>query len=66
MIVWINKKYDISKCVRIVNPKQVSMYLKHGARPIDIYIGYDDRTVYVFKRDEVEDLFEKWVNYELD
>ena len=41
------------------------MYIKHGVHPIDIYIGYDNKMVFIFVKEETKIIYEKWLNYEL-
>ena len=65
MIRYTNEHYDATKCARIINPVQQALYVKHGAKPIDIYCGYDSRLVLVFNKEETKELFDKWVNHEL-
>ena len=56
-----NKKYDVD-IVRIVNLKQIGVYIQNGIKPIDIY--FTDRLVFVFNKDETGELFERWKNKE--
>lgn len=65
MVRFTNDPYDTSKCVRIINPCQQAMYMKHGVYPIDIYIGYDNKMVFIFIKEETKLVYEKWLNYEL-
>lgn len=66
MVRFTDEPYDVSKCVRIVNPAQQYKYMKHGVYPIDIYPSYDGRNVFIFYRDDTKEVFDKWVNHELD
>lgn len=66
MIRFSNDRYDVTKCVRIVNPRQCAMYMKHGVMPIDFYLGREDTLVYVFVQEETKDVYTKWVNHELN
>lgn len=66
MVRFTNEPYDASKCVRIVNPVQQAMYMKQGVYPIDIYVGFDDKTVFIFLRESTKDVYKKWLNYELN
>ena len=61
MIVIDNRSDE----VKIVNQKQVFMYVKYGLQPLRLENGYDDKLVYVFSRSKNEDLFEKWRKHEL-
>lgn len=50
--------------VRILNPKQAGLYVKHGVKPIDLI--YTDALVFIFEKNEVtSDLHRKWLNREL-
>jgi hypothetical protein len=55
----------IEEVVKIVNPKQASMYIKHGVNPIKVYWGFD-RVVYEFSKEDTAELFNKWCKYELN
>ena len=56
-----NKKYDVD-VVRIVNLKQISVYIQNGVKPIDIY--FTDKLVFVFNKNETGELFDRWKNKE--
>lgn len=64
MIRFCNDRYNPATAIRIVNMQQVYFYLKHGAMPIDIYAGFDNRVVVVFDRNATQELYNKWVAYE--
>ena len=66
MVRFTDEPYDVTKCVRIINPLQQTMYMKHGVYPIDIYVGYGGKMVFIFLRDETKLVYEKWLNYELN
>lgn len=51
--------------IKLVNQRQVFLYIKNGLQPLRIECGYDDKLVYVFSRLQSEDLFKKWRNHEL-
>lgn len=51
------------KTVKIVNLDQVSKYIQHGIKPVDIQ--YTNRLVFVFDKEQTKDVFKKWRNYEL-
>lgn len=53
----------MSETIKIVNYKQISMYIKHGAKPINIF--YDRTLVFEFDREETRELYDKWCKYEL-
>lgn len=63
------KKYTPgSDTVYITNMRQAQLYMRHGAQLIDIL--YDntknDALVFVFKRSETKELYEKWNKHELE
>lgn len=65
-----NKKYSLSDVVRIVDPKQQRLYIKHMAYPVDMYVTkdlYSDDEILVmfFNKEETRDLYVKWKNHEL-
>lgn len=61
MIVIDNRSDEI----KLVNQRQVFLYVKNGLQPIRLESGYDDKLVYVFSRSESEELFELWRKHEL-
>lgn len=66
MIRFTEERYDTKACVRIVNPKQCALYMKHGVYPIDFYAGGNNTLVYVFVYEQTKELYEKWLSHELD
>lgn len=50
--------------VKIVNPKQASMYMKNGLQPIRVYWDINC-VVYEFDKELSYPLYVKWCNYEL-
>lgn len=54
----------MNNVVKIVNLKQVGLYIKNGIKPIDI--EYTDRLVFIFNKDETKEVFDKWCNYKLN
>lgn len=61
MIVIDNRSDEI----KLVNQRQVFLYIKNGIQPLRLECGYDDKLVYVFSRSETENLFELWRKHEL-
>ena len=61
MIIIDNRSDEI----KLVNQRQVYLYVKNGLQPIRLESGYDDKLVYVFSKSKSEPLFEKWRNHEL-
>lgn len=65
-----NKLYYANEAVRILDPMQAALYWANGIEPLDIYSSRDYKTnkaliVYVFKKDETKEVFDKWCNHEL-
>ena len=73
MVVESNLKprpYTLKEVCRVVDQKQKTLYVKHGAYPIDMYSSVDfntgkDITVYVFLRDDTRELYDLWCKHEL-
>ena len=69
-IIVHNEKYSLHDVVRIVNPKQQKLYIKHDAYPIDMYVSKDlysddEILVMLFNKEETRELYVKWTNHEL-
>ena len=65
-----NKEYCLKDIVRIVNPKQQKLYIKHMVYPIDIYTTSDietgeDLLIMLFPKKESQPLYMLWQNHEL-
>lgn len=53
-------------CVKVIDPLQFKLYMKHGVKPIDYYYNPStDRVVYVFTIKETQELYKLWCNREL-
>ena len=57
--------YTMPECVRILNPVQVSAYIRHGAKLIDLVIGDGNKLVFIFDRKSTAYLYELWLIHEL-
>ena len=64
------RPYTIDEIIRIVNPKQRDLDMKHNVYPIDIYPSVDkngkDITVYIFLKEDTKDLYQKWLDHTLE
>lgn len=65
-----NKEYNASKAVRVLNPSQAAAYWINGVAPCDCYPSRDYETgkpviVYIFDREQCQDVYDKWCKYEL-
>lgn len=66
-----SRDYKHNEVVRICNVKQQIFYLGSGVYPIDIYTSYDDKNdrkiiVMIFEKDKTKELYQKWLNYDVD
>ena len=64
------RDYLPHEVIRIVNPKQYLLYIKNNVYPIDIYASIDDKTdkailAMVFLKEDTNEIYKKWCNYEL-
>lgn len=53
----------MKEIVKILNPKQAGLYIKHGVRPIDLI--YTDVLVFLFDKKDTEKLYQMWLKHEL-
>ena len=60
-------KYDKSKYVEIRILKQATLYIKNGAKLVDVYVRNNiiDELVFVFEKEATKELYYKWKNHEL-
>lgn len=63
-------EYSLHDVVRIVDPKQQKLYIKHNSYPVDMYItkdlySNDEILIMLFNKEETKDLYIKWKNHEL-
>lgn len=64
------KKYLLKDVVRVIDQKQMKLYVKHDVYPIDMYTTTDietgeDKLVMLFSRKESQPLYILWKNREL-
>lgn len=64
------REYLAKDVVRVINPKQYKLYIKHGVFPVDIYTIRDYKTdgdllVMIFMKNETDHLWDAWVNHKL-
>lgn len=53
----------MKEIVKIINPKQAGLYIKHGIKPIDMV--YTDVLVFIFDKEETNKLYQLWLKHEL-
>ena len=63
------KTYNIRDLARVPDRRLQMLYIKHGLRPIDIYVSMDndgrDIMVMLFHREESKDLYQMWLDHTL-
>ena len=60
------RPYKPVEIVRIVDRLQQYLYIKNGAKPVDMYISEgDENLVMIFKKNETFELYQKWRKREL-
>ena len=53
----------MKEIVKIINPKQAGLYIKHGIKPIDMV--YTDVLVFIFDKEETNKLYQLWLRHKL-
>jgi hypothetical protein len=52
--------------VKVINPLQFKLYMKHGVKPIDMYYNpSNDRVIFIYTVAETQDLFKLWCDRKL-
>ena len=64
------EKYLLKDVVRVIDPKQQKLYIKHDVYPVDMYTTSDietkeDKLVMLFSRKDSQSLYILWKNREL-
>lgn len=60
------REYNPSDVVKVFDLWQLCLYMRNGAKPVDIYVERDGgRLVGLFLKSETQELYEKYRNYEL-
>lgn len=63
------RNYTEKEVVRIVNMKQLSLYMKHRCYPIDMYTSVgengEELIVAIFLKEDTKELYTQWKNHEL-
>ena len=49
--------------IKIINKWQVVFYLERGVQPIRVELGYDDRLVFVYLKEDTLDVWQEWKCY---
>lgn len=66
-----SKDYKQNEVVRICNVKQQIFYMSNQVYPVDIYVSFDEKNdrkiiVMIFEKDKTKELYQKWLNYDVD
>lgn len=64
------KQYQLKDIVRVIDPKQMKLYVKNEVYPVDMYTTTDietgeDKLVMLFSKKESKPLYILWKNREL-
>lgn len=51
--------------IKIVNPTQACAYLKNGLKPLRLEVGYNNKIVFVYNKEDTTELFHRWIHKEL-
>lgn len=46
--------------IKILNPLQVAFYINEGIKPINISVGYNNKLVYWFKKEDTTQVWNQW------
>jgi hypothetical protein len=47
--------------VKVINPLQFKLYMKHGVKPIDMYYNpSSDRVIFIYKNSDTQELYKLW------
>lgn len=57
--------YDPRKSVAVRDRWQQYLYIKNGAKLLDIYVSPDENLVMIFDKKDTKELYEKYRRYEL-
>ena len=64
------KQYQLKDVIRVIDPKQMKLYVKNEVYPVDMYTTTDietgeDKLVMLFSKKESQSLYILWKNREL-
>ena len=60
------RPYKTVEVVRIKDRLQQFLYIKHGAKPVDIYVSEaENNLIMIFMKSETNELYKKWRGHEL-
>ena len=59
------RAYDPKKSVAIRDRWQSFLYIKHHAKPLDIFVDANDNLVMIFDKEETRELYKLYREYKL-
>ena len=59
------RPYKPSEVCRIKDRYQSFLYIKHGAKPVDLWVDSDDNLVMLFMKNETRELYDAYRKYQL-
>lgn len=54
-----------NETIEILNIKQATAYIKHGLKPIDVYVE-NGKLIFAFNRIKSKPLYDLWCKYQLN
>ena len=49
--------------IKIVNKRQVVFYIERNVFPVRVELGYNDRLVFVFLKEDTKEVWQEWKSY---
>lgn len=59
------RPYRSDEVCRIRDRWQSFLYVKHGAKPVDMYVDSEDNLVMLFMKNETKELYDAYRKYQL-
>lgn len=59
------RPYKVKDSIFVKDRYQSFLYVKHGAKPLDLFVDTAENLVMVFDKKETRELYEKYRKYEL-
>lgn len=54
------REYDPNEVIKILNCTQAGFYWANGVCPVDCYLGYNKKIVFLFYREETKEVYDLW------
>ena len=52
--------------IKIINKWQVVFYLQRGVEPIRVQLGFNDRLVFVYRKEDTTEVWQEWKKYTIE